>query len=192
MKGEKNIWLLIYKVFGHFQQDINNQDFAIETSKFILLLDGCSEAKYSESGTRLFSQLFKTLDDYENMEDFESNIKRTFDKLISQLKGWYKNTNELEEFIMDNLLFTMIACFDSNDSFIVKIFGDGYIVSQNVNGNISYIKLSYGKRPPYFAYKYCSSKIKKLYKDLEFKTFTFSKDKFKKVRNSNRWNYAYC
>ena len=41
--------------FGHFTQGLNNQDFGIETPRMLLVLDGCSGAKYSEVGTRLFT-----------------------------------------------------------------------------------------------------------------------------------------
>ena len=43
---------------GHFTEGLNNQDFGLETSRMVMVLDGCSEAKYSEVGTRLFGQLF--------------------------------------------------------------------------------------------------------------------------------------
>jgi len=57
--------------FGHFTQGFNNQDFGIETSRMLLILDGCSGAKYSEVGTRLFAQLFSRKEDADNLENFE-------------------------------------------------------------------------------------------------------------------------
>lgn len=168
--------------FGHFQDDINNQDFALETSNMILLLDGCSGSRYSEAGTRLFSQLFFTLPDAENVEKFEENVKTTFDRLIEQLKVWYPDSYSLESFILENLLFTIIACFNMEDSYIVKIFGDGYIVTQNILDKISYIKFSYGEKPPYFAYKYCLETIEaREFDKYEFQKFIFDKKSFKRV-----------
>lgn len=89
-----------------------------------MVLDGCSEAKFSEAGTRLFSQLFRTIEDYDKVEKFEDNVKITFDRIMSQLSKWYKTQEEIEDFIMENLLFTIVACFKKEDSYIVKIFGD--------------------------------------------------------------------
>lgn len=172
--------------FGHFQDDINNQDFALEKANMILILDGCSVDEYgrslnSEVGTKLFSQLLLTLPDVENVEKFEENVKKTFDRLIGQLKVFYPNSNELEDFIMNNLLFTIIACFNTKDAYIVKTFGDGYIVTQNMLDKISYIRLYYEKTPPYFAYKYSLDEGLKKFSDYKFKEFIFSKEKFKRV-----------
>ncbi len=128
----------------------------------------------------MFAQLFKTIDDYDNIEKFEDNVKITFDKIINQLKEWCKTSQELEGFIMQNLLFTIIACFKEKDSYIVKTFGDGYIITQNIYGNISYIQLYYKKTPPYYAYKY-SNMEDNVYKDYKFKSFKFAKEKFLKV-----------
>ena len=43
--------------FGHFVDGINNQDFGVESTRAIIILVGCSGAKYSEVGTKLFAQV---------------------------------------------------------------------------------------------------------------------------------------
>ena len=165
--------------FGHFTQGLNNQDFGIETSRMLLVLDGCSGAKYSEVGTRLFAQLFSRKEKCDSVEEFENNVKSVFDDIIEMMEKYYPNREELEkEFIMENLLFTIIACFETETERIVKLFGDGYVITQNCQGNVSYLKYSYGKCPPYFAYKYCE--LPK-FKDYEFKTFRFDKKTFPKI-----------
>lgn len=166
--------------FGHFTDGVNNQDFGIETPRMLLVLDGCSGAKYSEIGTRLFTQLFLKKEDFDNLEKFEDNVKDVFDELIDMMKRFYRTNEELEkDFIMDNLLFTIIACFKTEGKYIVKLFGDGYIVTQNSSGLISYMKFSYGKFPPYFAYKYCSGMEE--FQKYHFKTFEFDMKVFPKV-----------
>lgn len=166
--------------FGHFLQNINNQDFAYETPRMLLVLDGCSGAKYSEIGTRLFTQLFTRKEEHDSIEKFESNVKEVFDELIEVMRKYYPNPNDMEnDFIMENLLFTIIACFDVGDKYVVKMFGDGYVVTQNICDKISYIKYSYGSCPPYFAYKYC--KQLDYFKEYDFKTFEFEKKFFKNV-----------
>ena len=168
--------------FGHFTQGLNNQDFGIETPRMLLVLDGCSGAKYSEVGTRLFAQLFLRREDFDNYEKFENNVKEVFDKLIDMVKSdYHSREKKKKDFIMENLLFTIIACFRTDDKYIVKLFGDGYIITQNIKGLVSYMRFSYGQCPPYFAYKYCSGAEFEQFKNYSFKTFEFDREIFKKV-----------
>ena len=165
--------------FGHFTLGLNNQDFGIETSRMLLVLDGCSEGKYSEVGTRLFAQLFLRKEECDNHEKFEDNVKAVFDELIGMMEKYYPKREDMEkEFIMENLLFTIIACFKTEDKYIVKLFGDGYVVTKNIHGCVSYMRFSYGKCPPYFAYKYCSHMN---FENHQFKTFEFDKKVFSQV-----------
>lgn len=168
--------------FKHFLQHVNNQDFFYETPRMLLILDGCSSGKYSEVGTRLFTQIFSRKEENDSVEKFESNVKEVFDELIEMMRKYYPEPKALEsDFIMENLLFTIIACFDCKDKFVVKMFGDGYIITQNKRNHLSYMKFSYGKCPPYFAYKYCELLMPNIFKDYEFKTFEFDKEIFKSV-----------
>jgi hypothetical protein len=78
--------------------------------------------------------------------------------------------------MMDNMLFTIIALFKETEQFIVKLFGDGYMITENANGRISYLKCYYGKEPPYYAYNYIHKGYQK-----KIKTFTFNKEVFPQV-----------
>lgn len=166
--------------FGHFTDGQNNQDFGIETPRMVLILDGCSAGRYSEVGTRLFSQLFSRKEEFDSLEKFEDNVKSVFDDIIEMLgQKYYPKKEDLQDlFVMENLLFTIIACFETEDKYIVKLFGDGYIVTKNNRGKISYMKYSYGDCPPYFAYKYTDVEP---FKDYEFKTFVFEKKIFPRI-----------
>ena len=167
--------------FGHFVDGINNQDFAVETKtkRMLLVLDGCSGAKFAEVGTRLFAQFYERREGCDNPEKVELNIKETFEEILNMVKPHYKTNEQLEkEFIMENMLFTIIALFDCGDKYIVKMFGDGYIITQNIQGNISYMKFSYGKYPPYYAYKYCGDMK---FQNSAFRTYEFKKDIFPRV-----------
>ena len=170
--------LLSLQGFGHFVLNINNQDAAIETDRMVLILDGCSGAKNAEVGTRLFTQLFSRKEGYSDLNNFELNIKNLFEEILRFTKQYYDSEEELEKFIMDNLLFTIIALFEEEDRYVVKIFGDGYVITQNCDGNISYIRFSYGKYPPYYAYKYCKDME---FEGKEFHTFEFPKDQFSRI-----------
>lgn len=186
--------------FGHFTKGLNNQDFGIEMPRMLLVLDGCSDAKFSEVGTRLFAQLFSRKEECDNVERFEQNVKEVFEDVIEIMGKYYipqkdvnkegtnqeNTTNDAleQDFIMENLLFTIIACFKTEDKYIVKLFGDGYIITQNFKGCISYMRFSYGKCPPYYAYKYCSNLKSTVYpniKDYQFKTFEFDRKTFTMV-----------
>ena len=174
--------LINFQGFEHFLKHVNNQDYFYVTPRMLLVLDGCSSGKYSEVGTRLFTQLFSRKEENDSVEKFESNVKEVFDEIIEIMRKYYPDQESLEnDFIMENLLFTIIACFDCKDKFIVKMFGDGYIITHNNRDRLSYMKFSYGKCPPYFAYKYCKMLTPNIYKDYEFKTFEFDKKIFKSV-----------
>ena len=164
--------------YGHYGDGINNQDYYFTEDNVKMVLDGCSGAEFAEIGTRLFCQIFSRLPDRLKLECFEDNIKKVFEELLDFFSKWYHTQEEIESFIMNNLLFTIVACFETEDAFVVKMFGDGYIVTVNKEDCVSYLKFHYGNKPPYFAYKYCSVEG---YKDYEMKTYILSKEHFKRV-----------
>lgn len=162
---------------GHYLGGINNQDFYYADKNLKLLMDGCSEGKFSEVGTRLFSQFFSSLEERFDVSKFEENVEKVFSKIAGMFSESEKE--QALNFIVDNMLFTIIACFELEDKFVVKYIGDGYIVGVNKDDMVSYIRLSYGKTPPYYAYNKLSANTYN--KELKFKTFEFEKSKFKKV-----------
>ena len=86
--------------FGHFTRGLNNQDFGIETSRMLLILDGCSGAKYSEVGTRLFAQLFSRKEEFDNLEKFEV------------IRGKFAKENELYQEMVDKAGQRLEYAFD--------------------------------------------------------------------------------
>ena len=162
---------------GHYLNGINNQDFYYAEKNLKMIMDGCSEGRFSEVGTRLFYQFFCELEDKFNPNKFEENVKKVFDKMISFFGG--SSSDCANKFIVDNMLFTIVACFEVEDRFVVKYIGDGYIITINSEDMLSYIRLSYGKMPPYFAYNFLDTGIYS--EKLEFKTLEFLKEDFKKV-----------
>ena len=156
--------------YGHFLSNFNNQDFFSKGEKFKMLTDGCSGCENAEVGTRLFNQLFMKLENAEKVEFFEKNVALVFEKMIALVPE-----KEKEDFISKNLLFTIIACFETEDMFIVKMIGDGYIIAENQYDKVSYLRFWYGKCPPYIAYNYY------LEGEYSFNTYEFKKEKFKNV-----------
>ena len=104
--------------FGHFVDGINNQDFGVESTRAIIILDGCSGAKYSEVGTKLFAQVLQRKEEWDNAEKFEEKVKETFEELIQMFKKYYPTEEDLENFIVDNMSFSIIALFKTEEKFI--------------------------------------------------------------------------
>lgn len=163
---------------GHYTSGLNNQDFYYMDKNLKLITDGCSEGKFSEVGTRLFAQLFSNIkeEDRLDVEKFDENVKNVFSKICSILPT---DEGKRIDAIANNLLFTIIACFELEDKFVVKSIGDGYIITVNDQDSVSYIRLNYGKTPPYFGYNFLQTQT--YAKPLNFKIFEFPKSKFKKV-----------
>ena len=162
---------------GHYLSGTNNQDFCYMEGNLKLLTDGCSGSLYAEVGTRLFNQYFSSLDDRFKVHKFEKNVETCFSKICSLFSSF--GTEKLNEFIMNNMLFTIIACFELDDKFVVKFLGDGYLITVNQNDMLSFIRLAYGKFPPYYAYN--KVEAQSYDKKLKFKTFEFPKSHFKNV-----------
>ena len=159
---------------GHYLNGLNNQDFCHMEGNLKLITDGCSSAPFSEVGTRLFVQAFSKLASRFNVNEFEANVAKAFESILA-----VTSTEQHEEFIADNMLFTIIACFELEDKYIVKFIGDGYIITVNQEDMVSYTRLFYGKTPPYFAYTKIPTTIYE--ETLKFKTFEYSKKDFKLV-----------
>ena len=161
---------------GHFKDGLNNQDFCYMENNLKLLTDGCSSAAFSEVGTRLFVQAFSRLEHRLDPTKFEENVEKAFDSVL-QITG--DDPTYTEYFIANNMLFTILACFEMEDKFVVKFIGDGYIITVNQHDMVSYIRLSYGKAPPYYAYNKVPATLYS--ESLSFKTFEFAKKDFKMV-----------
>lgn len=162
---------------GHYLNGINNQDFYYAEKNLKLIMDGCSEGAFSEVGTRLFYQFFRELEDRFSVEKFEENVGKVFSQIMDFFAK--SGTKDVSKFIVDNMLFTIIACFELEDKYVLKYIGDGYIVTVNSSDMVSYIRLSYGKTPPYYAYNILDTGTYS--QELKFKSFEFSKEDFKKI-----------
>lgn len=168
----------------HIEKMYNNQDFYLVGDNFKLITDGCSAGKDSDFGTRLFCKLFDQLYYKNDVAKFESNVEEVFNQIFSLFNiGIYSEMKREDyEFLVNNLSFTILACYETNTAFIVKFVGDGYIITENIRGQLSYIKLDYGPCPPYFIYNYINPIHKPKYKErLSFRNYVFDKKLFKNV-----------
>ena len=157
-----------------------NQDFVICDEKYGIVADGCSGCKYSEVGTRLLLQLFDSLKDKDDPSKFEENVKKVINDVINMFKNYEQSngvSNVLNNFVVNNMLFTLLACFETENEYIVYTLGDGYIITRNIFGEFSYIHIDYDNQPPYILYNYMKSKDGKT-SNIPFKVFKFSKKHF--------------
>lgn len=167
----------------HTFADTNNQDYAIKLPNLKMVLDGCGSCKFSEVGVKLFAQLFeKKYLDFINTncskELDESNFINVVDNVFAKLIGIY----ETDEFLSNNLCFTILVCIETDTDFLVFACGDGYILANN-GEEIEIIKLDDGEFPKYYAYNYFRDKeLLMEYKDgVEFKVYHFSKSEYVNV-----------
>ena len=106
-----------------------------------LVCDGCSEGKHSEVGAKLYTLLNK----------HPKDLYEVFPRIINLI-------GDSSLVIKDYMCFTILDCRCFTDKFLVHYCGDGYIITEDIIGNIDFIKLDDGEYPKYFAYNYVANK----------------------------------
>ena len=158
----------------HLYFDKNKQDFVVAIDKVTVVMDGCGSTQFSEIGVSLFGQL---LAQEKNIEpgNFVQIVYEIFVKLI-------KICPEYDNFIYENLCFTILACIETDDEYIVLSCGDGYIIVQQ-DSVVSTLKLDDGLYPKYYVYNFIDNKESlKEYKDgVDFSILHFSKVEYENV-----------
>lgn len=149
----------------HLESGMNCQDYGFESVYESVVCDGCSEGKHSEVGAKLFCQLYKDCGDARDV--------------FTELSGlFYREVEQLKDF----LCFTILRLYKEDDFFQVSYCGDGYIILQDHDGNITFEELSDGEYPKYYIYNYISPEYLKHYKDgVSFSQKTYSKEEYAKV-----------
>lgn len=184
----------------HARCNVNNQDFAFSFMNFKAVSDGCGSGKHSEIGSHLFGQLFAR--EVSRFIDCV-NSKNTV-KLLKYIKcgniqelAEHLNKGEIPEeaflgivnavfeqmlsicsettFVFENYCFTILACFEYENEFVVYSCGDGFIIKENSEG-ITFDKLDDGEYPAYYVYNWINPSSLKDYKEgVEFKVTRYSK-----------------
>ncbi len=149
----------------HLEIGMNCQDYGIEKEGFKLVCDGCSEGEHSEMGAKAYCHL----------AGFGYDIHQIFKKLV-YIFG--QSTSSIKNF----LCFTILNVTENEKYFKVSYCGDGYIILEDLEGNIYFEELNDGEYPKYFAYNYCNSEALKYYKDgVEISEKEYSKKDYKNV-----------
>lgn len=165
----------------HTFANMNNQDFTFSLLNMKVVMDGCGSGKHSEVGARIFGQLFSRkakayLDKGETIceENFIDTVDGIFEKML-------KLCNDTS-FIFQNYCFTILVCFEMEDEFVVYSCGDGYIITENAEGVITFEKLDDGEYPCYYGYNFTDKSALIAYQEgADFKVSRYSKQEYANV-----------
>ncbi len=153
--------------YDHISTGINCQDYGFELPeyRYKMLCDGCSEGLHSEVGAKAFCHLLKNGDD----------VSDAFSSLVDMF-------GQTPEDIKNFLCFTCLFVCEEFDEFLVSNCGDGFIILEDFDGNITFKELSDGEYPKYYVYNYIDPKYLKHYTDgVEITTTQFSRKEYKRV-----------
>jgi len=143
----------------------NCQDFGMVSKKLKLVCDGCSEGSHTEVGAKAFCHLISCGYD----------INQAFEKLM-ELFGQNVST------IKNYLCFTILMLSEQEDKFELSFCGDGYIILEDRQGNITFSELTDGEYPQYYAYNYVPPNLLNHYKDgVKIGSLSFEKKEYPKA-----------
>ena len=152
--------------YEHKESGVNCQDYGYENFIDSCICDGCSEGKHSEVGAKLYCFL-------------RNNFLRDDRQLFYFLCGLFGTGIEA---LKDYLSFTILHLTRYAEKFHVDYCGDGYIILQDKDGNITFEELTDGEYPKYYIYNFIDSKYLKHYKDgVDFERREYGKENYQKV-----------
>ena len=155
----------------HLDYGTNCQDYGYSDEKIKLVCDGCSEGAHSEVGAITFCHLFKY-----HPAPIGERTRRIFDEELIQIFG------QSSEDIKNHLCFTIMLVEETEDYFFVSYCGDGYIITQDINGEISFNEINDGEYPKYYAYNFVNASHLAHYKEGAFFSFkVFNKNEYLNV-----------
>lgn len=112
----------------HIFEDKNNQDFVISAFNLKMVLDGCGSCPFSEIGTRLFAQFF--MEELQKISSFQIT-EADFFMIVNEVFEKLTKINPSDEFFYNNFCFTILACLEFEEEFLVLACGDGYLLVQD-------------------------------------------------------------
>lgn len=155
-----------------------NQDYAISTENIAVVLDGCGSGEHSEIGSSRMGEAFRKNSTKLNEKNFESFANNTLYRFLKE------DTSE-EKFVSE-FQFTIVACIETKNNFVVLTAGDGFIITVDKSNNVRFIQLdndvniANGEAPEYIAYNLNPSPS--LYNsNVYFYKLQFSKSKYSSV-----------
>lgn len=168
-------------------RDLQNED---KTKKVRIVCDGCTNIDvndpksflktHSEVGAGLFCSLYETIDNPYDEEKFPEKAEFIVRKMLSLIdfdKEKLEGNQKIIDYIFSNYCFTILACFETENEFIVYCLGDGVIMLINHFDVITYIDMKKNKYPSYIINNFLVDEDKKI----SFEKFVFCKEDFKNV-----------
>jgi hypothetical protein len=168
----------------HLEYGLNNQDYGFNAesrfnTRFKLVVDGCSEGQHSEVGAKLFCHDIKRDSNYFNLI---LSPDKTVSNVFTRILKFFGAVRVVSTIVKDYLCFTVLYVVENEFDFIVGYCGDGYIITEALDGTIKFNKIDNGDFPEYFAYRYITKeKLPESHRDVRFKTLSFSKSQYKNV-----------
>ncbi len=120
------------------------EDYIISESgdiPFVILSDGCSSSKNTDIGARILTQLTAH---YLRTKLFP--VSEMVKRIIYNAE-LIRNTMGLNVSCLDA---TLIVSYIVDDYFYVYMYGDGYLITVDLDNEISFCEISYEKNAPYY------------------------------------------
>lgn len=165
---KKGMKMFINKIgWEHKESGRNCQDFGFEQPFESIVCDGCSEGEHSEVGAKLFCYL---------MQDGICPYYTAFETMLEIFGNDYKA-------LKNYLCFTIIDLTKEREKFWdLNYCGDGFVILQDHDGNITFEELSDGEFPKYYVYNYIDEQYLKHYKNgVSFLHKEYFKEQYQKV-----------
>lgn len=133
---------------------------------YIILADGCSSSKHTDVGARILAHsAIESLKYRVNTCGLESlqywNYKSVGEETIYRSK-YVSNTLGLN---ISNLDSTLIVSYYINKKITVHMYGDGFIISIDKNGNLGYMEITYSHNAPYYLTYWIDEGRKEIYQE---------------------------
>jgi len=142
------------------------------------VLDGCGSGEHSEVGSSSMGEAIRKNSTKLNEKNFESFANSTLYQFLME------DTRE-ERFIAE-FQFTIVACIETKEDFVVLTAGDGFVITVDKSSNVRYIQLdndvnvANGEAPGYIAYNFNPSPSR-YNSNVYFDKMQFSKSKYSSV-----------
>lgn len=149
----------------HLDYGENCQDYGMVQGNVKLVCDGCSQGAHSEVGAKAFVHLAGQ----------GYSLEEAFDRL-TELFG------QRAEDVRDYLCFTIVRVEEREEDFLLSYCGDGYVILEDLEGQITFLELGGGPYPAYYAYNYVDRSRRKYYRDgVRMKVRSFSKEQYRRA-----------
>ncbi len=130
---------------------------------YVILSDGCSSSKHTDVGARILVHLAeKYLNqlDHELLTDYGINEYHAIgNRVIIAAKLM------MEFFVKDNtwLDASLSIMFNNGNDIHVFMYGDGYVITKDLDGDITYLEVEYKNNAPYYLSYLLDDKRSELY-----------------------------